>query len=117
VRRALALVPEQLQPGYATSKVDVRAAVIRDGCSLLEQERADAVWCMPGGWADVGETPAKMVVRETRAESGSRVVGRKVIRAANTNRLRGTSLQTHNVPPFAEKRRPMRFSPDRRYPL
>ena len=62
-----------VQPGYATPKVDVRAAVIRDGCILLVQERADSRWCMPGGWADVGETPAEMVVRETWEESGFRV--------------------------------------------
>jgi 8-oxo-dGTP pyrophosphatase MutT (NUDIX family) len=111
------MVPEQLQPGYATSKVDVRAVVIRDGCILLVQERADGRWCMPGGWADVGETPAEMVVRETWEESGLRVVARKVILAQNTNRLGGTSFWIYNVPPFAEKRRPMGFSPDRRQPL
>jgi hypothetical protein len=31
--------------------------------------------------------------------------------------LGGTSPRTRNAPPFAEKRRPMRFSPDRRQPL
>jgi 8-oxo-dGTP pyrophosphatase MutT (NUDIX family) len=44
------------QPGYATPKVDVRGAVIRDGKILLVQERTDERWCMPGGWADVGES-------------------------------------------------------------
>jgi len=44
----------QVQPGYATPKVDVRGAVIRDGRILLVQERVDGCWSMPGGWADVG---------------------------------------------------------------
>ena len=39
----------KLQPGYATPKVDVRGAVIRDGKILLVQERSDERWCMPGG--------------------------------------------------------------------
>ena len=38
------------QPGYATPKVDVRGAVIKDNQILLVQERADERWCMPGGY-------------------------------------------------------------------
>ena len=85
-----------VQPGYATPKVDVRAAVIRDGCILLVQERADGRWCMPGGWADVGETPAEMVVRETWEESGFRVVARKLIGAYDGNRT-GTPLSFYHA--------------------
>jgi len=58
------------QAGYATPKVDVRGVVIRDGRVLLVQEREDGGWTLPGGWADVGESPAGAVVRETREESG-----------------------------------------------
>jgi ADP-ribose pyrophosphatase YjhB (NUDIX family) len=79
------------QPGYATPKVDVRGAVIRDGRILLVQERADGGWCMPGGWADVGETPAEMVVREVWEESGFRAVARKLIGIYDANRT-GTPL-------------------------
>lgn len=59
-----------LQAGYATPKVDVRGAVVRDGQILLVQERSDERWCLPGGWADVGVGPAEMVAREVREESG-----------------------------------------------
>ena len=52
------------QPGYATPKVDVRAAIVREGKILLVQERADHHWSLPGGWADVGELPSAMVVQE-----------------------------------------------------
>ena len=41
------------QAGYATPKVDVRAASFRDGRVLLVQERSDGCWTLPGGWADV----------------------------------------------------------------
>ena len=74
------------QPGYATPKVDVRGAVVRDGKILLVQERSDECWCMPGGWADVGETPAQMVVREVREESGFEVTPRKIIGVYDANR-------------------------------
>src|SRR5512145_618226 len=44
-----------MQTGYATPKIDVRGAVVRDGKILLVQEKSDQRWCMPGGWGDVGE--------------------------------------------------------------
>lgn len=56
--------------GYATPKVDIRGIVFRDNKILLVQERSDGRWCPPGGWADVGESPSEMVVREVREESG-----------------------------------------------
>jgi ADP-ribose pyrophosphatase YjhB (NUDIX family) len=75
-----------VQPGYATPKVDVRGAVVHDGQILLVQERVDRRWCLPGGWADVGETPAEMVVREVWEESGFEVVPRKVVGVYDANR-------------------------------
>jgi len=75
-----------MQPGYATPKVDVRGAVICDDQILLVQERVDSRWCMPGGWADVGETPSEMVVREVWEESGFRVKPRRVVGVYDANR-------------------------------
>lgn len=76
----------QAQPGYATPKVDVRGAVVRDGEILLVQERSDECWCMPGGWADVGDLPSEVVVREVWEESGFNVVAKKVIGVYDANR-------------------------------
>ena len=59
-----------VQPGYATVKVDVRGAVVRDDRILLVRERADGKWAMPGGWAEVGEYPSAMIAREILEESG-----------------------------------------------
>ena len=74
------------QPGYATPKVDVRAAIVRNGKILLVQERSDERWCMPGGWADVGDLPSAGVVREVWEESGFEVVVRKVVGVYDANR-------------------------------
>jgi ADP-ribose pyrophosphatase YjhB (NUDIX family) len=74
------------QPGYATPKVDVRGAVIKDGTILLVQEKSDGAWCMPGGWADVGDLPSAMVTREVVEESGLIVRPRKVIGVFDANR-------------------------------
>ena len=56
--------------GYATPKIDVRAAVFEDGRILLVRERSDGLWTLPGGWADVGESPSVAAVREVREEAG-----------------------------------------------
>jgi ADP-ribose pyrophosphatase YjhB (NUDIX family) len=58
------------QVGYATPKIDVRGAVFRDDAILLVKERSDGCWTLPGGWADVGDSPAEAVVREIAEESG-----------------------------------------------
>ena len=57
--------------GYATPKVDVRAAVFNDGGRvLLVREREDGCWTLPGGWADVGSSPSVNAIREVQEESG-----------------------------------------------
>ena len=72
--------------GYATPKVDIRAAVIENNKILLVQEKMDNKWSMPGGWADVGESPAEAIIRETKEESGLDVIPNKVIGIYDTNR-------------------------------
>ena len=85
-----------MQPGYATPKVDVRGAVIRNGEILLVQERRDERWCMPGGWADVGDLPSEMVAREVWEESGYQVVPRKVVGVFDANRS-GRPLELYHA--------------------
>ena len=76
-----------MQIGYATPKVDVRGAVVRDGKILLVHERIDDRWSMPGGWADLGELPSQMVIREVREESGFKVRAEKLIAVYDANRI------------------------------
>jgi ADP-ribose pyrophosphatase YjhB (NUDIX family) len=76
------------QIGYATPKIDVRAAVFHEGKLLLVRERLDGGWTMPGGWADVGDTPSKAAEREVWEEAGFQVKARKVIGVYDANRVR-----------------------------
>jgi ADP-ribose pyrophosphatase YjhB (NUDIX family) len=74
------------QKGYATPKVDVRAAVFKEGKLLMVKERADGGWTLPGGWADVGDIPSLAAEREVLEESGFRVRARQVIGVYDANR-------------------------------
>lgn len=58
------------ETGYATPKVDVRAAAFLEGRVLLVKEISDGAWTLPGGWADVNQSAAECVVREVTEESG-----------------------------------------------
>jgi ADP-ribose pyrophosphatase YjhB (NUDIX family) len=60
----------RVEEGYATPKVDVRAAAFAEGRVLLVREVSDGLWTLPGGWADVNESPAASAVREVVEESG-----------------------------------------------
>ena len=60
----------RLEKGYATPKIDVRAAIFREGMIMLVRERSDGCWTLPGGWADVGDSPGEAVAREVYEESG-----------------------------------------------
>lgn len=60
-----------LDSGYPTPKLDVRAFIQNDaGHVLLVQERSDGCWTLPGGWCDIGDSPADAVVREVSEETG-----------------------------------------------
>jgi ADP-ribose pyrophosphatase YjhB (NUDIX family) len=87
ISRELALDSFSMQAGYITPKVDVRGAVVQDGKILLIQERADGMWAMPGGWADLGNSPASVAEREVWEESGYRVKAEKVVAVIDANRI------------------------------
>jgi ADP-ribose pyrophosphatase YjhB (NUDIX family) len=76
-----------MQAGYATPKIDVRGAVVRDNKILLIQERMDGRWAMPGGWADLGNAPAAVAEREVWEESGYHVKAEKVVAVIDANRI------------------------------
>jgi ADP-ribose pyrophosphatase YjhB (NUDIX family) len=74
------------ESGYATPKIEVRGAVLHQNEILLVREREDGGWTLPGGWADVGESPSAMVVREVKEESGFDVVPRKLAALFDRNK-------------------------------
>lgn len=73
--------------GYATPRVDVRAAVLQDGKLLMVREKADGGWTMPGGWADVGDVPSAAAERETWEEAGYHVKAQHLIGVYDANRI------------------------------
>jgi ADP-ribose pyrophosphatase YjhB (NUDIX family) len=66
--------------------VDVRAAVFREGRILLVQEPGEKGWSLPGGWADVGESPSEAAARETLEEAGYRVKAVRLLAAYDRDR-------------------------------
>ena len=58
------------ETGYGTPKVDVRGAAFVNGRVLMVRELTDGKWTLPGGWADVNQTPRECVLREIAEESG-----------------------------------------------
>lgn len=77
------------QKGYTTPRLDVRTAIIRENKILLVKEVNDGKWAMPGGWADVGDTPVEADVREAKEESGFDVKPLKIIGVYDANRQSG----------------------------
>jgi ADP-ribose pyrophosphatase YjhB (NUDIX family) len=63
------------ETGYVTPKIEVRGAVFRatDQYVLLVRETADGLWTLPGGWADVNDSPSAAIRREIEQEAGFRV--------------------------------------------
>jgi ADP-ribose pyrophosphatase YjhB (NUDIX family) len=95
-----AAVPDFAWPlefGYATPKVDVRAAVI-DGQNriLLVQEASNRLWTLPGGWADLNTSPAGNAIKEVREEAGLEVEILKLIACWDKD-LQGHPRQPEHV--------------------
>ena len=68
--------------GYVTPKMIVRSAVfssIEEGPHILMvRETADGRWTLPGGWIDLGESPAYAAEREVLEETGMKVTAEKL---------------------------------------
>lgn len=92
------LTPDQVratwmvEDGYSTPKVDVRGAVFRGDQVLLVKERVDGKWTLPGGWADVNDTPSHAVEKEIEQESGFTARAVKLAAVHDRNK--------HNYPKF-----------------
>lgn len=69
--------------GHATPKLDVRGAVARGEALLLVRGIDDGRWTLPGGWAEVGESPSQAVEKEVREEAGFVVRAERVLAILN----------------------------------
>jgi ADP-ribose pyrophosphatase YjhB (NUDIX family) len=66
--------------GARSPLVGVDAAVFDEGGRMLLVQRVDnGRWCMPGGLADVGESPAQAAEREVWEETGLHVEARRLV--------------------------------------
>ena len=85
------------QEGYATPKIDVRAAAFdADGAILMVREVLDGGrWTLPGGWADVNLTPAENTAKEVLEESGF------IVRVTKLAAVWDRTRQGHGPSPFA----------------
>lgn len=59
--------------GYPTPKVDVRVLIEENQQILLVQDKRTQQWSLPGGYAEVGYTPAENARKEVREETGLEV--------------------------------------------
>jgi ADP-ribose pyrophosphatase YjhB (NUDIX family) len=81
-----------VEDGYATPKLDVRGAIFRDEQVLLVRETIDGKWTMPGGWADVNDSPSYAVEKEIEQESGFTAKAAKLAALYDRNK--------HDHPPY-----------------
>lgn len=85
------------EKGYATPKVDVRAAVFRRHIEpqlLMVKEVEDGLWSLPGGWADVGDSPSEAAIREVAEEANLSIRTVKLLAVYDRNHPR------HQHPPY-----------------
>jgi len=80
------------ETGYQTPKVDIRSVVIKDNKILLARERSDGGFSLPGGFADINNSPSEVAVKEVREETGLEVRTSRVLAVIDTDR--------HNFPPL-----------------
>lgn len=67
------------EDGYATPKIDVRGVVFKENKILLVKEKSDGLWALPGGWADVGDSPGENVIKEIFEESGYKTIVKRLL--------------------------------------
>ena len=80
--------------GHVTPQTGCAAAVLRDGRILLIRREDNGLWALPGGMAEVGETPSEAAVRELSEEAN--VKGRAVrLLAVIDSRLWRSRSKTH----------------------
>lgn len=80
-------------PGYVTPKTAVGAVVLDASRRILLIRRADSgAWLYPTGWADVGYSPAEVVVKEVQEETGIRCTPTHLLAVLDGMRLGFTQV-------------------------
>jgi ADP-ribose pyrophosphatase YjhB (NUDIX family) len=82
--------------GIRTPSVAVDGAIFDEEGRLLLVQRADSLtWCMPGGAADVGESPSAAAEREVREETGLVVRASRLLGLYDNRTFGVPSVATH----------------------
>ncbi|MFJ7666177.1 NUDIX hydrolase [Lysinibacillus sp. NPDC097195] len=74
------------ETGYQTPKVDVRGVVFKNQRLLMVKETIDDKWALPGGFCDIGLSPAENVVKEVKEESGFDVMPVRILALLDKNK-------------------------------
>ena len=85
------------ESGYATPKVDVRGVVFQGDSLLFVREKMDGCWTLPGGFADIGDSPAESAEREIFEESGYKAKAVKVLAVYDRNKHPHKPPHTHHI--------------------
>lgn len=70
--------------GCITPKVGSVIGILRADGHLLVLQRPSGRWCLPCGYADIGETPEDTAIRETLEEMGLDITQLELLRVATT---------------------------------
>jgi len=75
---------------YPTPNVSVRTIVFNDvGQVLLVKEAKDGAYSLPGGWADLYESPTQAAIKECRQEAGANVEITRLVGVLNRTPIKG----------------------------
>ncbi|WP_062105458.1 NUDIX hydrolase [Bacillus niameyensis] len=73
------------ETGYQTPKIDVRGVIFREEKILMVKEKNDDKWALPGGFCDIGLSPAENIVKEIQEEAGYITQTKKLLALFDAN--------------------------------
>jgi ADP-ribose pyrophosphatase YjhB (NUDIX family) len=83
--------------GYVTTAVGCGAIVFNSSEEILLIKRANGRWFYPGGFCDVGYSPAENVVREVREETGFSVTPVRIIAVTDSLKLGSPARHLYSI--------------------
>ena len=83
--------------GYVTTAVGCGAIVFNSNDEILLIRRANGRWFYPGGFCDVGCSPAENVVREVREETGLAVSPVRLIAVTDSLKLGSPARHLYSI--------------------
>ncbi|WP_042143646.1 NUDIX hydrolase N-terminal domain-containing protein [Paucisalibacillus sp. EB02] len=84
-----------IEQGYHTPKVAVRGLVIHNDKLLMVKEAADGLWCLPGGWCDIGLTASENIEKEIYEETGLKTKAVRLLALYDQTKKRPSITMQH----------------------